>query len=226
MRVLLPVLAAVVAAIAISGCGGKPAKSDSPPPQAAQVAAMFSGIPQHGQTLGNPRAPLTLHEFADLKCPICRAYTAQALPTLLRKYVRSGKLKIVFQPQTFVGSPRGDSERAARFALAAGMQNKLWEFAELWYRNQRGERTAYATDAYIRWIASGVRGLNVDRALAERNSPRVTGALTEASGLFHAGRFPGTPAFAIAPSGEVLQTLPATIHPAQFTGPIDRLLER
>jgi protein-disulfide isomerase len=223
MRVL--VLAVAVAVIPVSGCGGKQA-SDKPPPQAAQVEAMFRGIPQHGQTLGYPRAPVTLYEFADLKCPICRTYTLGALPTLLRKYVRPGKLKIVFQPQTFVGSPPGDSERGARFALAAGKQDKLWQFAELWYRYQRGEGTAYATDDYIRWIASGVPGLNVDRALAERNSPPVTQALSEASGLFNAGHFPGTPSFALAPTGQVLRPLPATTNPAQFTGPVDRLLER
>jgi hypothetical protein len=223
MRVLVLVLA--VAGIAVSGCGDKAAVKQRPP-QSTQVAATFGGIPQHGQTLGNPRAPVTLHEFADLKCPICREYTSEALPTLLRKYVRPGKVKIVFQPQTFVGSPPGDSERAARFALAAGMQDKLWQFAELWYFNQRDERTAYATDDYIRWIASGVPGLNVDRALADRNSPQVTRALSEASGLFHAGRFPGTPSFALAPTGQILRPLAATTHPAQFTGPIDRLLER
>jgi protein-disulfide isomerase len=169
---------------------------------------------------------VTLHEFADLKCPICRAYTLRVLPTLLRKYVRPGKLKIVFQPQTFVGSPPGDSERGARFAVAAGMQNKLWQFAELWYRNQGDERTAYATDDYIRWIASGVHGLDVDRTLAERDSARVTQALRKASRLFRAGGYPGTPAFALGPTGQALRPLAATIHLAQFTGPIDRLLER
>jgi protein-disulfide isomerase len=223
MRVVVLVIA--VAAIATGGCGDTGAVK-APPPQSAQVAATFAGIPQHGRTLGNPSAPVTLHEFADLKCPICRTYTSEVLPMLLRKYVRPGKLKIVFEPQTFVGSPQGDSERAARFALAAGMQNKLWEFAELWYRNQRDEGTAYSTDEYIRWIASGVPGLNVDRALAARKSPQVTEVLSEASGLFNAGHFPGTPSFALAPTGQILRPLPATTYPAQLTGPIDHLLER
>jgi protein-disulfide isomerase len=187
---------------------------------------MFRGIPQHGQTLGDPRAPLTLYEFADLKCPICRAYTVQVLPTLLRKYVRPGRLKIVFQPQTFVGAPPGDSERAARPALAAGRQNKLWQFAGLWYYNQGAERTAYATDDHIRRIASGVPGLNVDRVMAERNSAQIAQALREASGLFNTGGFPGTPGFALGRTGEALRPLDATVSAVQFTGPIDQLLDR
>ena len=218
-------IAGTVVAI-VAGAGGTKSGAAKPPPQSAQVAAMFRGIPQHGQTLGDPEAPVTLHEFADLKCPICRAYTLRVLPMLLRKYVRPGELKIVFQPQTFVGSPPGDSERGARVALAAGMQGKLWQFAELWYRNQGDERTAYATDAYIRRIASGVPGLDIDRALTERRSPQVTQTLSEASGLFHTGGFPGTPSFALARTGQPLRPLAATTYPSQFTGPIDRLLER
>ena len=226
--VLAAAAAIVVVAIVVSSSGGgtKKLKTGSPPPQAAQVAAMFKGIPQHGQTLGNPKAPVTLAEFADLKCPVCRAYTAEALPTLVRDYVRPGKLKIVFQPQTFVGSPPGDSEHAARFALAAGLQNRMWQFAELWYDNQPDETTAYATDSYIRQIASGVRGLNIDRALRERNSAQVSRALDRTSSLFDSSGFGGTPSFLLGGNGRPLQALDATIDPSQFTGPIDQLLKR
>jgi protein-disulfide isomerase len=221
-------VAVVVVAIAVSsGGGGKhKLKAGARPPQSRQVAAAFGGIPQRGQTLGSARAPVTLVEFADLKCPVCRAYTLQALPTLLRDYVRPGKLRIVFQPQTFVGSPPGDSERAARFALAAGAQNKLWQFAELWYQNQQDENTAYATDSYIRQVASGVPGLDVNRAMRERSSPPVSGALDKASSMYHAAGFSGTPSFLLGGNGSPLRPLNAVVDPSQFTGPIDRLLRQ
>jgi protein-disulfide isomerase len=148
------------------------------------------------------------------------------LPTLLENYVRPGKLKIVFQPQTFVGSPAGDSERAARFALAAGLQNKLWQFSELWYDNQQDESTAYATDKYVRQIASGVQGLNIDMAIRQRNSSQVTGALDRASSYFDRSGFIGTPSFLLGGNGQSLRPLDALTEPSQFTGPIDQLLGR
>jgi protein-disulfide isomerase len=221
--------AVVVVAIVVSsggGGGGSKKLKAGRPPQSAQVAALLRGIPQHGITLGSPRAPLTMVEFADLKCPICRAYSEAALPVLIRRYVRPGKLKIEFQPQTFVGSPPGDSERAARFALAAAAQDKMWQFSELWYANQLDESTAYATDSFIRQIASGVPGLDAQRALADRSSSSVDGQLQRASTLFQNAGFTGTPSFLLGGRGQPLRPLAATVDPGQFTGPIGRLLKR
>jgi protein-disulfide isomerase len=218
----------VAAAIALSGGGGGAKKlgSGARPPQSGQVAALFAGIPQQGQALGRPDAPVTLVEFADLKCPVCRDYSLQALPTLVQRYVRTGKLRIVMQPQTFVGAPNGDSERAARFALAAGAQGRLWQFSELWYDNQQDESTAYATDAYIRQIASGVAGLDVNAAMAARTSSSVTGALQQASSQYDRQSFSGTPSFLLGRTGRPGSPLQlSSFNPSQFTGPIDRLLK-
>jgi protein-disulfide isomerase len=170
---------------------------------------------------------VTLVEFADLKCPICREFSAQALPTLVQQYVRSGRLRIVLEPQTCVGSPPGDSARAARFAVAAGAQGKFWQFAELWYANQRDENTAYATDAYIRQIASGVSGLDVTKAAAAQGSPSTTTALTKASSLFDASGFSGTPSFLLGRTGKTPKALNvSSFDPTQFSGPIDSLLKQ
>jgi protein-disulfide isomerase len=227
--VVVGTLLLVVAAIALSSSsGGGAAKklgAASRPPQSAQVNAMFAGIPQQRQVLGRANAPVTLVEFADLKCPVCRDYTAQALPTIVSRYVRTGKLRIVMQPQTFVGSPPGDSERAARFALAAGAQGKLWQFSELWYANQQDESTAYATDGYIRQIASGVTGLNIDQAMAARRSTAVSQAIQQSASLYDRGGFSGTPSFLLGRTGQAGAPLAvSSFDPSQFTGPIDRLL--
>lgn len=61
------------------------------------IAQELNGIPQSGDTLGASNAPVTLQYFGDLQCPICRMFERRALPALVRRYVRPGKLKIEYR---------------------------------------------------------------------------------------------------------------------------------
>lgn len=187
---------------------------------------LFAGIPEHGLTLGSPDAPVTLVEFGDLKCPVCRAYSQSAFPVLVRKYVRTGKVKMVFRVQHFVGQPPSDSLEAARMAEAAGQQDKLWPFVETFYDHQQDELSHYVTPGYLRKIGAQVPGLDVDRALAQRNSPQVARQLEQAATLFQRNGFSGTPSFLLGKTGGKLSPLSALTDPAQFEPSIDALLRK
>ena len=217
----------VVAIVAGGGHGTKKVNLSRPPAGAARTAALFRGIPEQGTVLGDPKAPVTLAEFADLKCPVCRAFTLDEFPGLVNRYVRSGKVRVVMAIQDFVGNRDGDSERAARMALAAARQNRLWPFADLFYENQQDETSTYVSDAFLRHIGSGVRGLDVHKALSERSLPQVTRALRQSLAEFNAGGFNATPSFAVGRTGGVLQPLGSGLLPeSQIAGAIDKLLHR
>ena len=83
-----------------------------------------TGIPQDGLSLGDPDAPVTLVEFADLQCPFCAEWAREALPVYVDDYVRTGQMRIEFRPLTFIGN---ESESAAEIAIAAGEQDKALE---------------------------------------------------------------------------------------------------
>jgi protein-disulfide isomerase len=219
-------VAIVVVAIVASGGGGSGGSSSSKTiTGAAEVNARFNGIPESGLVLGNPKAPVTFVEFADLKCPICREYTLSAFPQLVNRYVRTGKVKMVLELQHFVGDQNGDSERAARMGLAAAQQNRLWPFADLFYKNQRNENDTYVNDVFLRRIGSNVRGLDVNKAFAARNSQQVTQELQQASQQFDTAGFQGTPSFAVGKSGGTLSPINYnSFDVSQFSGPIDKAL--
>jgi protein-disulfide isomerase len=226
ISVLAAAVVVVVAILASSGGSGTTKlKAGQPPPGSAEVAARFAGIRQQGTVLGSPKAPVTLVEFADLKCPACRDYTLSAFPTLVQRYVRTGKVRMVMQLQDFVGNIDGDSERAARMGLAAAQQNKLWQFADLFYINQRSETSIYVNDAFVRAIAGGVRGLDVNKALADRGSATVTRELAQASSAFETAGFDATPSFAVGRTNGTLTPINyGSFDVSQFAGPIDKLL--
>src|SRR6185503_8555245 len=95
--------------------------------------ALVAGIPQNGTVLGQAGTTVRMLQFEDLQCPICKRYTDDAFPAIVNEYVRTGRLKIDFRGLAFLGP---DSDKALKIAMAAGLQNKLWQVVGLFYENQ------------------------------------------------------------------------------------------
>lgn len=219
----------VVVAVVIStrgGGGNTDVKAGKPASGGAEVQQRFAGIPQGGMTLGKPTAPVTMVEYIDLKCPVCQAFETSVFPTLVDKYVKTGKLRVQAQLQDFVGNEEHDSEDAARMGLAAAQQNKFFEFAALMYRHQGNENDAYVTDSFLSSIAKAVPGLDVQKALDARSSQAVTSQLQSAAQAFNTNGFTGTPSFQLGTSGGSLKSFTPTAFndPASFESAIDKLV--
>jgi protein-disulfide isomerase len=221
LLVTIVAVLAVLVAVLTSGSTSQLAPG-KPVPGARQTLALFAGIPQHGNTLGNPHAPLTLVEFGDLQCPSCALFAQNALPSIVARYVRPGRVLLVFRGLHFIGS---DSLRAARMAYALGEQDHLWQFIDLMYRNQGLENSSYVTDTYLSAIAGAVGPVDVARALSERNSPTVQSQIGQAQALAQQLHLQSTPAFLLSRTGASPQRFsPASLDPESFSGPLDKLL--
>ena len=121
------------------------------------MASEFAGIPEQGTFLGDPKAPATLVEFADLQCPFCAQFARDALPGLLSEWVRPGRLRLDLRLVSIIGP---DSRVAARMAGAAALQDRLWPFAELFFLNQGTENSGYVTTPFLSAIATATPGLD------------------------------------------------------------------
>jgi protein-disulfide isomerase len=193
-------------AIALSG-GGNKVSSTIPTignaatglPGSTDIAAQLQGVPQHGMTLGDPKAPVTLVEYIDLQCPICREFETTVMPDLVTKYVKTGKVKVEARVLKFIGP---DSERGRDAMLAAAEQNKAFNFSQVLYANQGTENTGWLTDDMIGQIAASVPGMQVHDLLSARNSSTVKtqGAAFDKQGT--ADKVPGTPTLYVGPSGQ------------------------
>ncbi|HEV2998822.1 MAG TPA: thioredoxin domain-containing protein [Solirubrobacteraceae bacterium] len=215
---VLAVVAVVIAIIAIAAGGSgnnaapklKATEKGSSVAHASEVQSLLAGIPQHGAELGKPTAPVTMEEFVDLQCPFCRQYTLGVFPTLVSKFVRTGILRIEFHNYDIIGP---DSQKASQMAGAVALQNHLWTFADLFYHNQQTENSGYITDQFLTQIASGVQGLDVNKALTERYSPAVSATISKDNALARGyssqfagvGAFNGTPSFLVYKTGGPIQ---------------------
>src|SRR5690606_6072439 len=110
---------------------------------------------------------VVLVEFIDLQCPACAAAGVITLPPIIERYVRTGKVRVVLHTLAFLGP---DSVEAAQMAAAAGEQNKMFQFVELFLHNQGKPNSDYVTDRSLRRIGEAIPDFDVEKAMRERNS--------------------------------------------------------
>jgi protein-disulfide isomerase len=201
-------VAAVAAALAFALTGGSSSNSSttvSELPDAATAVSLFKGIPQTGNVLGKSNAPVTMVEYIDLQCPVCRSFETEVMPTIVPRYVKTGKVRVVARPLAFIG---GDSERGRRAVLAAAHQNHFFDFAQLVYYNQGTENTGWLDSLFVRSAFASIPGLDAARALRDSDSSTVTKEATQFDDQATADHVTGTPTVLVGKTGGQLADVP------------------
>lgn len=213
---LLAALAAVVVVVAVLLAGGDSSDGDKGGGTPAATIAPLRGVPQSGIALGSPDAPVTMVEFADLQCPFCKEYSENVFPELLKRYVRTGKLRLELRLLSFIGP---DSDRLARVAAAAAAQNRMWQFVTLAYDRQGAENSGYATDDFINKLAA-------DAGLRKADAGAAAEALIrDAERQARRAQIESTPSFLIGPTGGPFQRFqPSELTPGAFVPRIEEEL--
>jgi protein-disulfide isomerase len=216
--------AALVVVFALGSTGSSPATATSTVKGAQRVETLLHGIPQRGTELGSPSAPVSLIEFADPQCPYCGMWARDALPQVVTRYVRTGKVLLVFEGMSFVGP---DSLTALRTALAAGRQNRFWNVLELLFENQGSENTGWVTEPLLRGIGAAVPGLDTDRMLADRASAAVDRMVAQGDTVARSAGVSSTPTFAVGRTGGTMHVVrPTSLAPSALASELDAALKR
>jgi protein-disulfide isomerase len=219
---LLAVVAAVavVLVVVLAGPDDSEDTTESRAPAAsggvpAEVAEL-EGVPQDGIALGAEDAPVTMVEFADLQCPFCADYQTQVFPTLLERYVKTGKLRLELRLLRFIGP---DSDTLARTAAGASLQDHMWQVAGLAYARQGAENSGYADKQFLDELVA-------DAGLGQVDTGRRAEAIVaDAEGLADRTGIDSTPSFLIARTGGPLERFePTALSPDQFVERIEQEL--
>jgi len=95
-------------------------------------------------TYGQADAPVTVAEYLDFQCPVCRRAEVGLLPIIEEEYIATGKARLEVHPIAILGD---ESVLAAEAAQCAGEQGKFWEFHDTLFANQAGEnKGAFSKD--------------------------------------------------------------------------------
>ena len=216
------VAAAVVAIlIAASLLRGGDSGSKASPSAPGEIQTLLAGVPQDGAILGSPQATVTLVQFEDLQCPICRRYQADVFPAIVKEYVRTGRVRLRFVGMTFIGD---DSVKALRYVLAAGEQGKLWQLADALYANQGGENDDWVTDELVETLA-GQLGLDYAQLRTAASSASVQQQAAAMAAEAEQRKVPGTPWFYVQiGDDEPYEVQWKTLEPDEFRAFLDDAL--
>jgi protein-disulfide isomerase len=121
------------------------------PHQLLADAQTVLALSKDDRILGNPDAPITIVEYASLTCPHCAHFTNDVLPELKKKWIDTGKAKLVLRDYPL-------DEPALRAAMIArcAPPDRYYAFVDTFFGSQEKWVTARDyRDALARLVKLG-----------------------------------------------------------------------
>ena len=134
--------------------------------------------------LGTEDAPLVIVEIASFECPYCRSHWLNTMPTLLKRYIETGKLRYVFV-DVVIDPRHHHAQAAAEAGHCANEQGRYAAFRNRIYRHQKAiaaeflevhaQAVGIDLPIYRRCMADGRHKTRVNDDIALGRSLRVRG---------------------------------------------------
>jgi protein-disulfide isomerase len=124
---------------------------------ANETQRLLGGILQDGNELGSPDAPVTITYYTDLQCEPCAEYHFATIPPLVEALVRDGDAKLELRHYS---TSENETSIAAYAATSAGLQERQWQYAHLFFRNLDQAVDGRITEDLLRGVAGAVLELD------------------------------------------------------------------
>ena len=165
--------------------------------------------------LGSVDAPLTLVEFGDYQCSFCKRHFDQTHDLIMKNYVETNKVKIVFKD--LIVTPGKDSMYAAHATHCAKDQGMFWKYHDMLYNNWEGESTGWVTTDNLNKFAKNI-GLDINKFSKCMSEDKWMELINASKDDANALGVTGTPSFFLITSWQETDEQPneiARIHGAQ-----------
>lgn len=168
------------------------------------------------KVMGQENAPITMIEYSDFQCPLCKKFYDESFQTIVENYVNTGKVRYEFKHFPLNIHPQApNASLAAECALE---QNKFWEMHDAIFENQNEWSGKNEHLDIFKKLAKNL-GLNENQYNSCLDDKKYTGNVETdyQEGLKRSIR--GTPSFYI--NGQLLVGAQET---GQFTSMLDNAL--
>jgi len=146
--------------------------------------------------LGDSNAPITLVEFGDYQCHYCHVFFDSIEGDIIKNYVETGKVKIIFKDYNIIGE---DSVKASQGAHCANDQGLFWEYHDILYSHWTGENNGWASSENLTNFAQQI-GLNMDEWSECMDEGSHSQIILKSNDDARALELTGTPAFFVISS--------------------------
>ena len=126
--------------------------------QAVYVLLLISFANGHFPVKGDENAKVTIVEFSDFECPFCGRFYTDTLPSLLKDYIDTGKVKLYYRHFPLAFHPQ--AKPLANVAECANEQDKFWEMHDKIFENNATVSSS-TMDTFKGWAAD--LGLNTSK---------------------------------------------------------------
>lgn len=159
----------------------------------AQPPSLARRIPGDPLALGSVNAPVVLVEYSEFQCPFCGMFTRNTQPTLIKKYVANGTLRIEWRDFPYLGP---ESTSAALASRAAANQGKFWQYHDALFAHQFSPNSNHLTVPYLTGIATTL-GLDLEKFKTDMNSAATKDAVAADFSEGQSIGVTGTPSFLV-----------------------------
>jgi len=138
----------------------------------AVLLPALASAPTTGNTLGDPKAPITIEVFSDFQCPACKRFHDEELPLIVKDYVDRVKVYLVYRyfplPQHAYG------RKAAELVCACAQIGKYQPAADILFAKQ----AAWSQDGKLdETLAAVISPADWKKVMALVKDPSVQGPI-------------------------------------------------